>query len=527
MTAAAATTTDRSAIRLAHASHRRHLGRWIADALLVWAIFAAHAAWPVPDVNEPHYLGKARHYWQPELLAGDFFLESAETHHVFYLTVGWLAEFLPLWWFAWCGRMLAWALAAAGWTSLCRALVPRQWIAPLTAGLFVGLNTYFQMAGEWVIGGLEAKSLAYGIVFFALAAILKCRWNLAWILLGAATAMHVLAGGWAAVCAAYVWWREPQRPLLTTMLPGLLIGAAVALAGLVPAVALTWNVDASTLREANDIYVFRRLRHHLIPAGFDGWAVTRFVALLLVWIVLGQFRPTGAARRRLRMLVTASLLIALVGWVISWTAGPFPELAARLLRYYWFRTADWILPLGVALEMGALLAWRLARRPARQRRWLVALALVVVAHLTAVEIERRMTGRPRADDPKKIAHYDDWRDVCDWIAEHTPRGTVFLTPRHAQTFRWYAERPEVVTWKDIPQSPHGIVEWWRRLHDLHTYEEDGRMRWYRSLAEREPADLRELAERYGANYLVTEAQPELALPRVYQNNSYAVYQLSR
>ena len=39
---------------------------------------------PVPGINEPHYLTKSRHDWQPEWCAGDFFLESPNAHDVFY-----------------------------------------------------------------------------------------------------------------------------------------------------------------------------------------------------------------------------------------------------------------------------------------------------------------------------------------------------------------------------------------------------------------------------------------------------------
>ena len=37
-----------------------------------------HAGWRLPDVNEQNYLGKAKHFWQPEWCEGDFFLETAE-----------------------------------------------------------------------------------------------------------------------------------------------------------------------------------------------------------------------------------------------------------------------------------------------------------------------------------------------------------------------------------------------------------------------------------------------------------------
>ena len=53
--------------------------------LLVWAMFLSTSLIraPIPAVNEPHYLGKAKHYWDPAWCAGDFLLDSSNPHLVF------------------------------------------------------------------------------------------------------------------------------------------------------------------------------------------------------------------------------------------------------------------------------------------------------------------------------------------------------------------------------------------------------------------------------------------------------------
>lgn len=60
-----------------HAGSPREESRWRAalEVLLIVAVFAAQAGWPAPDVNEPHYLGKAKHYWNHAWAPGDFFFE--------------------------------------------------------------------------------------------------------------------------------------------------------------------------------------------------------------------------------------------------------------------------------------------------------------------------------------------------------------------------------------------------------------------------------------------------------------------
>ena len=90
------------------------INRWLplAEILAIFALFALQGAWPVPDVNEAHYLGKAAHYWNPDWIRGDFFLDSADSHKVFYFTFGWLTLWLPLPAVAWTGRIIAWLLMA-------------------------------------------------------------------------------------------------------------------------------------------------------------------------------------------------------------------------------------------------------------------------------------------------------------------------------------------------------------------------------------------------------------------------------
>ena len=59
-------------------------------------------------------------------------------------------------------------------------MIPRRWFSVLTAAWFVCLLARFHMAGEWVIGGVEAKGFAYVLVFLGLEALVRKRWNRMW-----------------------------------------------------------------------------------------------------------------------------------------------------------------------------------------------------------------------------------------------------------------------------------------------------------------------------------------------------------
>jgi hypothetical protein len=502
---------------------------WL-EVALVWAVFFIEGAWPVPDVNEPYYLGKAIHYWNPEWAQGDFFLQTADAHQVFYFTFGWLAMVLPPLVLAWFGRLLTWGLLAVAWQRLSWAVVPRRGWSILTAALFVAALDRYHMAGEWVVGGVEAKGFAFVLVLFGLETLVHNRWNRAWILFGAAAAFHVLVGGWTVLAAAGAWlFAGRDRPTLGSMMPAIVLGGVLSLAGLIPSARLTLGVAPEIAERANLIYVFARLPHHLAPLSLPNWPeyVFRFAALTLVLLAVYAITPPSPGSRRLRLIVLASLAIASLGLGINALAEYRPGLAAGLLRFYWFRLSDVAVPLGLTLAI----AERTARIQQTRPRWAAALTVVLIAaaglHLADVGRYRLARMPPRSH--WQLRWTQSYRLATEWIAHsgQIPPDARFLTPRLSHTFKWYTARPEVATWKDIPQDAASIVAWWDRLHDI--YGTGLKMpggEWYASFGEMSEDRVRALAQKYGAQYVLSYRRPrELKLDVVYRNRYWVVYRV--
>jgi hypothetical protein len=506
---------------------RDRSSRWpaVGEVTLIFLIFFVQGAWAAPEVNEPHYLSKARHYWDPAWCAGDFFCDSADAHQVFYWTIGWLSQWLSLPALAWCGRIATWILLAWAWRRLSVALTPARWYAVLTAGLFVACNDRLHMAGEWVIGGVEAKGFAYALVLLGLESLVRAYWGRALLLFGAASALHVIVGGWAVVATFVVWLASRDRPPLTSLLLPLAGGLLLALPGLLPALALTRGVSAEIVAEANRIYVFDRLYHHLLPQRFPPLFVVRHLLLIAALAGLVYFAPRNREFLRLRAFVAASVGISAVGMLIGMLTPIHSDLAAALLRYYWFRTSDVMVPLGAALMLGSILYRWQTTRPAWHALGLVAALAIVGCQLGETMWRRQLDPRPPADEG--IANVAAWREACQWAAAETAPDAVFLTPRLSQTFRWYAGRAEVVNRKDIPQDARGIVEWRRRNELIHGMPAGSPTAWHESLAELGSRRLRELGAEFGADYVITTAYPALNLPRVGPiNPSVAIYRLT-
>ena len=77
--------------------------------------------------------------------------------------------------------------------------MPLRFASIATAGLFLLFSERFHLAGEWVVGGVEAKPVAFAFVLFGMRSIVLDQWRMVWVWLGAAAALHVLVGGWSVV----------------------------------------------------------------------------------------------------------------------------------------------------------------------------------------------------------------------------------------------------------------------------------------------------------------------------------------
>ena len=418
--------------------------RWAqigVEIALVFGVFFAYGAWPIPDVNEQYYVGKAIHFWNPEWLAADPFLNTPDSHWLFYAAFGTLSFFFSQNALVWAGRVLIWALTACAWVRLSRALIPRRWVAPLTAAAFAFYLESFHMAGEWIFGGVEGKGFAFPFVFWGLACFVEGKYNRAWILYGIGAAFHVLVGGWAVVASLGAWvWATLQnngengensakisfggrakrrlrgfgRAFLAT-LPGLLVGGAISLIGVIPALKLDAGATAEVLARSREIYVFERLAHHLVASSLPWTFLLRFSLLTAAFVaaVVGTAALVRRSRRleaaggepfdaehpaseetsrrflRATAFVGVAIAIACVGLVIDFgskrVANPEtansavavvyrsvaetfglvdrfddPRAAAGWLRYYWFRLSDWAVPFGLVFVVARSLAifWR-------------------------------------------------------------------------------------------------------------------------------------------------------------------------
>ncbi len=541
---------------------------WGEFACLLLLIFAYAGDLP-PMVNEAHYLVKAKNFWDPDWCGRDLFASSGKAHTTYYLMFGWLTKFFSLTTTAWIARFVGWSMIAVGLQRVCHTLIRMPFAACGVLVIWAAGIEYGNLAGEWVFGGTEAKIPAYGLAMLGLAAMLRGRWSSAWIWFGAAAAFHILVGGWCVVAGMFAWlmteaFSKHERSAWRRFLsPGLFIGGGLSLFGLIPAIALTMGVSADQAITSARTYVFFRIAHHLLPSTFPAvWFVRHFVLIVAATVTAWMLRLAAtidadgtndadgtmgdrSAWQRLVLFVGGTVLIAGVGLVIGFAPGLDSDWVARLLRYYWFRLTDVMVPLLLALASVRLIAaWIDGRGDASTVRRPGTLIGVVVFGVTLMmfvssTIERTRLGVPPSASNRLLGYdkdvpiavqravYQDWLKVCDFIRNSTPTSEVFLTPRHQQTFKWYAQRAEVVNFKDVPQDAASLVQWSRRFGDVFP-RRLGMMR-----VTIQYAKLREYRRDYGVRYLLADRRicgQNLPLVRLYptapeENSTYAVYEL--
>jgi uncharacterized protein DUF6798 len=314
------------------------------------------------------------------------------------------------------------------------------------------------------------------------------------------------------------------------------------------------GMPSDIIDQGNVAYVYARLSHHLVIHRMLPYYIARHVALIAALAALAYLGRGDALVRRLAAFVLGAVLLEAMGVAIDQgLMYASDELRARLLRYYWYRLGDAIVPAAVALLLCQLAAG-CQRSPGTSkplddapRGWLLIVLLAVATwNIVDVRLTRYREGVPEAEHRLSLGkdsvvslrqRHQDWMACCRWIEAHTDPQATFLTPRSQQTFLWYAQRGEVVNWKNCPQDARGVVHWLKRYEDVYPDFWGAKIMYGPEIDPKLSQDerLTKLAAKYQASYVVIDrfAGPEpTTLPRIYPlgdafNVSFAVYRLAK
>lgn len=469
------------------------------ETFLLAALFFSAFAVPPPSVNESHYIVLSRNYWDAGWCESDLFVSSEKTHFLFHSTFGLLTKYLDLSSATWLARTVAWLSVALALRSAVRSLTQSPFACLAVAVIWLAGNQACSFSQEWMIGGVEAKVFAYACILAGLAQLIDANWIKCWYWLSLATAFHTLVGGWCLVaCSVSSLLLKSNEFFTKRNIWHLLIGLAISMIGLLPAVRASLSSSQGDFSVAAKVYCTVRLPHHLWPEVFSSKAyLAHFSLVTLTFAFLLLMRP-GRVMKPVFAVYVCVVAISIIGLSIGLVGSFLPDISPRLLRLYWFRLSDSITPLFVALSVVASNAKRLMRFST-----LICLGTLVVSFPTLSDFRLPSAMNWSAVDAMNLGRgashvYQNWVSLCFWTKASTPSDEVFITPRYQQTFKWYAERAEVVNWKDIPQDVDSIVKWRRRFISVFPSklgEERQSMRY---------ADLKKLKRVFGLRFIVIE-----------------------
>ena len=497
------------------------------------------------QVNELDLLPSAKQYASPSWIPEDWYLNQPPGYRFLFQIIfgsmavnwGFLATSIL-------GRLICYILIASGLVLIARKLGLSFLSLLFAVGLFIYVSPHQGVvAYEWLIGALEPKSIAYGLILIAISFILYHRYLGMMLLLGLATSFHVLVGGWTflAVTGWFIFKQRNDFPRLSYcswLLLMYLVGSVFAIKPVLN--QLFDSVPQGDLLPSQ-IYVFMRSPHHLSPLSwhFDWW-IKPLVYLLVLFISIkllqGQkYSQQGREQYQSRMELAVFTIFTLIPFILGLAIAPF-DTEAKLLQYYPFRLGDIMLPLNTCLLFTCALQQSFQERGKRLFALSCILLLSLACTLQFGEFQENLQTLFQFPSAEMRVN-SQLKELYAWIRKNTSTNAVIISPPvDLINFTWLAERPTIAKYKLIPHNKSRIFAWYERLSDLSGDvnpwpSKDNRKankneikqaltNGYNSLT---TAQVEGLMIKYQAEYFLSHPKHLLDLPVAYSNSDYILY----
>jgi len=359
-------------------------------------------------------------------------------------------------------------LYAAGLASFFSAIQIGALEAVLIVAVFCTMGEQL-VGGEWLFRGVEAKTLAYALLFPAFGMAYRGRWLTAFAGAAAATYMHFLVGGFWTVMLLVIQRNQQHDfkaigksaafftilvlPLIVVVVPHDLVSLMAA----APDQGPTADFIYSELRGAEHMGPFK-----------TRWAFWLWIPGLMVTVsLLGVL--TGLHRRKLLPPIGVVAMIGLGYLLLAVVVAFFDRHDNYLGKFYLFRPSSLTLFLSITAIVFAI-----KRQCSENARW--ALVLVATAFIssflwnatkTQVDIVRRTPAIP----------YE--RELISAIEQNSAAEDIVLIEPFNEMQSQYAHlhraipRPTLVSWKFAPTYPSDVLRWYDLIQRRERYFESG------------------------------------------------------
>jgi hypothetical protein len=180
-------------------------------------------------------------------------------------------------------------------------------------------------------------------------------------------------------------------------------------------------------------------------------AIFSVVNMLIVW------RVKHLVMRQLSAYALLTVGISMIGLLFYFTASN-----NAIMRFYFFRTSDVMLPLITLMNVCVLLFEWLRQKFESKLTWIQG-AMVVLCALVSVpniiDLQKTWT----FEKGRFLVHTNADLPMSNWVKENTSNLSTFITVPNDEFFYLNYERSAYVTWKHSPQKADDLVEWNNRL----------------------------------------------------------------
>lgn len=420
--------------------------------------------------NEINYFDLSYGYFNPNSISPEHAVYDTSNARFFsFFLIGWLIDI-----FGFDGAkillsFLMMAGLAMGYAAL--ALGLGLGLAEALVVLIFVMTNPSLLGGEWIFGGVEAKTLAYCAVFPALTLAWRDRRMASMLLLVLATYCHFLVGGFWTLAVLILWLLRPNSSRVAVMLGLYTLLLVPQLYALVSERIGSAPADMTGLSHSiAEIYAALRNPHHLVPFQSMGGFGTNWMPGTFVHMALAIMFGMAARRAEPAALRTLALWICLLNAYIPLAIiiSFFDHHTYRFAPLYMFRPAALILILSAIGGIVVLRAW-----VGDKMHFITRVALVLSVASVLPLIAMRSKSFAEAPPLSMIGLIDeDSQALINWMRANTAPGDVLLIEplggvREGELptggFERLMQRPTLVNWKFVPTLQPEIARWYRLI----------------------------------------------------------------
>ena len=507
----------------------------LGEIFIFWAIIIARVfSFNRFIGNELDVLPFARQFYNRGWLPNDWYLNlDVGYRQVFNYIQGFLVDWLGFLNAAYVGRLSAYLFLAIALFIFFRAIRLRFFLGLIVVFFF--LENQSLIAGEWIVGGVDPKTIAYGLALLSFASFYKQKYLIGFALAGAAISFHVLVGIFALFCVIFATL-VTQNPLIQTLKTLIRKSWPFFITGIFGIIAIFQQLippQGIDTKKAWQVYVEFRIPHHLLPSA---WKSTEWI----FWLTLATclFLITFIANKKNSLKFTAAYGLGSVSlFVIGLLIFALDQTA--LLRFYWFRFPDVMVPfLGmvtIALLLNAIADLNFADYPRFPKKldwtqWILRLGLPALFAISSIlllaESRIYLQGKYQRGMNRKST---ETQVALEWIRENTFDDAVFLIDPLMNEFYVYADRARFISFSHPPQSAAELLEWYGRLTLINGNQAPSippsRADMQANFANLDVETINHLANEYGVSYYLGQAGKSLPFQQIYQDETFSLYLL--